>query len=175
MTEVQRGSDPAFAELYRRHKAEIFTFCRRMMSGDEDAASDIFQEVFIRAYEKAGQFRSGTNVTGWIFMIARNMCLNVLRTKQPCDRIDQHDGLVSTDRSLAPEYDEEQHSLRQKLEDALSALPIDFREAFMLRELDGFSYSEIATMTGTTLAMTKVRIYRAKQRLRELLAPYLAE
>jgi RNA polymerase sigma-70 factor (ECF subfamily) len=172
---VSDGSDPAFAELYRRHKSEIFTYCLRMMSGDEDAASDLFQEVFIRAYEKAGQFRAGTNVTGWLFMIARNMCLNTLRTKRPCERIDLHPTLASSDRSLAPEYDEEQHFLRERLEEALKALPIDFREAFMLREFDGFSYSEIATMTGTTLAMTKVRIYRAKQRMRELLAPYLAE
>jgi len=175
ITAVSDGNDRAFAELYRRHKAEIFTYCLRMMSGDEDAASDLFQEVFIRAYEKAGQFRAGTNVTGWLFMIARNMCLNAIRVKRPCDRIDMHPMLANRDRSLAPEYDEEQHTLRQKLEEALSALPVDFREAFMLREFDGFSYSEIATMTGTTLAMTKVRIYRAKQRMRELLAPYLAE
>ena len=175
LTGFRDGNEAAFAELYRRHKAEIFTYCLRMMGGDSEAASDIFQEIFIRVYEKAGQFRAGSNVTGWLYMIARNMCLNTLRTKRPFETIELHPMLANSDRSLAPEYDEEQHYLRERLEEALRSLPVEFREAFMLREFDGFSYSEIATMTGATLGMTKVRIYRAKQRMRELLAPYLAE
>jgi RNA polymerase sigma-70 factor (ECF subfamily) len=171
----QKGNDRAFAELYGRHKAEIYTYCLRMMGGDADLANDVFQEVFIKVYEKAAQFREGTNVSGWLYMIARRMCLNVFRTKRPCETIDLHPTLASDDRSLAPEYDEEQHFLREKLEQALTALPVEFREPFMLREFDGFSYGEIAEMTGTTLAMTKVRIYRAKQRMRELLAPFVSE
>ncbi len=172
----QKSSDErAFAELYQRHKADLYTYCLRMMSGDRDKASDIFQEVFIRAFEKSAQFRSGTNIAGWLYMIARNMCLNTHRNSHPAERLDGPDVtlamLASTDRSLAPEYDEEQHFLRRKLEEALARLPLEFREPFMLREFDGFTYREIAAMTGITLGMTKVRIYRAKQRMRELLAP----
>jgi len=167
------GDERAFAELYRRHKAEVYTYCLRMMSGDRDAANDLFQEVFIKAFEKADQFRVGTNVTGWIYMIARNLCLNAIRDRRPNDALDAHPMLASRDRSLAPEYDEEQHFLRQKLEEALQALPLEFREPFMLREFDGFTYSEIAQMTGATLSVTKVRIYRAKQKMRELLGPYI--
>jgi len=169
------ANEAAFAELYRRHKPDIYTYCLRMMAGDRDRASDIFQEVFIKAFEKAEQFRSGTNVVGWLYMIARNQCLNFIRNERPCEHLDDHSSLESFDRSLAPEYDEEQHSLRRKLEQALAALPVEFREPFILREFDGFTYREIADMTGTTLGMTKVRIYRAKQRMRELLAPQLAE
>jgi hypothetical protein len=61
------------------------------------------------------------------------------------------------------------------LEKAIAALPEEFREPFILREFDGFSYTEIAEMTGTTLAITKVRIHRAKQKMREILKPYLHE
>jgi RNA polymerase sigma-70 factor (ECF subfamily) len=167
--------DRAFAELYRRHKSEIYTYCFRMMNRDREAASDLFQEVFVRAYERATQFRSGNNVRGWLYTIARNLCLNAHRGKRPTDSIDLFPSLESKDRSLAPEYDEEQHFLRERLETAIAELPAEFREAFVLRELDGFSYAEIAEMTGTTLPMTKVRIYRAKERLRVLLKPYLAE
>jgi len=173
------GDERAFAELYNRHKADIYTYCLRMMSGDPDKASDIFQEVFIRAFEKSEQFRTGTNVAGWLYMIARNMCLNTHRNVHPVERLDGPDAslasLASTDRSLAPEYDEEQHFLRRKLEEALAQLPLEFREPFMLREFDGFTYREIAAMTGITMGMTKVRIYRAKQRMRELLAPAFSE
>ena len=167
-------NEAAFAELYSRHKAEIYTYCLRMMSGDADRASDVFQEVFIKAFEKAKQFRNGSNVVGWIYTIARNMCLNAIRKEHPCETLEDLTLQESHDRSLAPEYDEEQHFLRKKLEDALRMLPVEFREPFMLREFDGFTYNEIALMTGATLAMTKVRIYRAKQRMRELLTPHLA-
>src|SRR5581483_2168349 len=121
--------------------------------------------------EKSSQFREGTNVVGWIYMIARNLCLNTIRNERPTESLDSQETLVSIDRSLAPEYDEEQHFLRRKLEEALATLPVEFREPFILREFDGFTYREIAEMTGTTLGMTKVRIYRAKQRMRELLSP----
>ena len=61
------------------------------------------------------------------------------------------------------------------LEQAIGLLPVEFREPFILREFDGFSYGEIAKMTGATLGMTKIRIYRAKQKMRELLKPYLGD
>lgn len=177
-----RLREDAFAELYRRHKADIYTYCLRMMGRDEERAKDLFQEVFIRAYERAAQFRSevnsdGTegNVRGWLYTIARNLCLNALRTRRPVDSIELHPTLANQDRSLAPEYDEEQHFLRERIESAVAALPVEFREAFVLREFDGFSYAHIARMTGTSLSVTKVRIWRAKERLRTLLQPYLAE
>src|ERR1051325_919986 len=66
-------SDRAFAELYRRHKAEIYTYCLRMMNRDREATNDLFQEVFVRAYERAAQFRSGSNVRGWLYTIARHL------------------------------------------------------------------------------------------------------
>ena len=171
----QLGDERAFAELYTRRKREVYTFCVRMLAGDRDLASDAFQETFIKVYEKAQSFRSGSNVMGWLYMIARNTCLNLHRAKRPNEQLDDQHMLVSSDRSLAPEFGEEQHYLRQVLEDAIALLPAEFREPFILREFDGFAYGEIAAMTGTSLATTKVRIYRAKQRLRELMRPFLQE
>jgi RNA polymerase sigma-70 factor (ECF subfamily) len=169
----QHGDERAFAELYTRRKREIYTFCVRMLGGDRDLANDAFQETFIKVYEKGQSFRSGANVMGWLFMIARNTCLNLHRAKRPSETLDDQPMLVSSDRSLAPEYGEEQHYLRELLEQAIALLPEDFREPFILREFDGFSYGEIAKMTGVSLPTIKVRIYRAKQRLRELLKPFL--
>jgi RNA polymerase sigma-70 factor, ECF subfamily len=171
----QSGDERAYAELYVRRKSEVYTFCLRMLGGDADAASDAFQEVFIKVYEKGDTFRDGTNVMGWLYMIARNTCLNVHRAKKPNDTIENHQSLMSSDRTLAPEFSQEQSFLRDMLEKAIASLPEEFREPFILREFDGFSYSEIAEMTGTTLAITKVRIHRAKQKMREILRPYLHE
>jgi RNA polymerase sigma-70 factor, ECF subfamily len=171
----QTGDERAYAELYVRRKSEVYTFCLRMLGGDADAASDAFQDVFIKVYEKGDTFRDGTNVMGWLYMIARNTCLNVHRAKKPNDTIENHQSLMSNDRTLAPEFGQEQSFLRDMLEKAIASLPEEFREPFILREFDGFSYSEIAEMTGTTLAITKVRIHRAKQKMREILRPYLHE
>jgi RNA polymerase sigma-70 factor (ECF subfamily) len=169
------GEQQAFAELYGRHKQQIYTYCVRMLGGDQDLASDAFQEVFIKVSEKASQFREGSNVTGWLFMIARNTCLNVFRGRKPNECLDDHAELESADRSLAPEFGEEQNFLRAKLEQAIAELPVDYREPLVLREFDGLGYAEIAKLTGTSLSVTKVRIYRAKQKLREILRPYVTE
>ncbi len=169
------GDERAFAELYVRRKSEIYTFCMRMLDGDPDAASDAFQETFIKVYEKANTFREGTNVLGWLYMIARNTCLNVHRAKRPIESIEGHLELQSQDRRMNPEFREEQTFLRQMLEQAIMQLPSEFREPFILREFDGFSYAEIAKLTSATLGVTKIRIHRAKQKMRELLRPYLRD
>ena len=171
----QAGDERAYAELYVRRKSEVYTFCLRMLAGDADAASDAFQEVFIKVYEKGDTFRDGTNVMGWLYMIARNTCLNMHRARKPNDTIENHQSLMSSDRTMGPEFGQEQSFLREMLERAITSLPEEFREPFILREFDGFSYAEIAEMTGTTLAVTKVRIHRAKQKMREILRPYLHE
>lgn len=171
----QSGDERAYAELYTRHKSEVYTFCLRMVGGDPDVASDAFQEVFIKIYEKAGTFRDGNNVMGWVYMIARNTCLNIHRSKKPNDALDNYDSLVSSDRTMGPEFAQEQTFLRELLEKAIAQLPHEFREPFILREFDGFGYDEIAKMTDTTLAVTKVRIHRAKQKMREMLRPYLQD
>ncbi len=88
---AQSRDEQAFAELYYRHKSEIYTYCVRMMSGDRDKASDIFQEVFIRVFERAEQFRIGSNVAGWLYTIARNQCLNTHRNQHSSERLDSAD------------------------------------------------------------------------------------
>ncbi|MEI8135195.1 MAG: sigma-70 family RNA polymerase sigma factor [bacterium] len=175
LTAFCSGEERAFAELYTRYKSEIYTFCLRMLGGDSAEAGDAFQETFIKVYEKRDTFRYGENVRGWLYMIARNVALNVYRSKRPEETIEFHQHLQSTERSLSPEFLGEQNSLREALEEAISKLPIEFREPFILREFDGLGYQEIADVTGTTISIVKVRIHRAKGRLRKMLAPVITD
>src|SRR5437764_10032479 len=69
LTAFRSGDERAFAELYTRYKAEIYTFCLRMLGGDSAEAGDAFQETFIKVYEKIHSFRYGENVRGWLYMI----------------------------------------------------------------------------------------------------------
>jgi RNA polymerase sigma-70 factor (ECF subfamily) len=175
LTAFRSGDERAFAELYTRYKAEIYTFVLRMLGGDSAEAGDAFQETFIKVYEKLDTFRYGENVRGWLYMIARNVALNVYRSKRPEETIEFHQDLQSNERSLSPEFRGEQNSLRTALEEAIAKLPPEFREPFILREFDGLAYPEIAEITGTTMSITKVRIHRAKQRLRKMLAPVITD
>jgi RNA polymerase sigma-70 factor (ECF subfamily) len=175
LTAFKAGEERAFAELYTRYKSEIYTFCLRMLGGDSAEAGDAFQETFIKVYEKIASFRYGENVRGWLYMIARNVALNVYRSKRPEETIEFHQDLQSDERRLSPEFYGEQNSLREALEAAIAKLPIEFREPFILREFDGLGYPEIAEITGTTMSITKVRIHRAKQRLRKMLAPVITD
>jgi RNA polymerase sigma-70 factor (ECF subfamily) len=175
LTAFKAGEERAFAELYNRYKAEIYTFCLRMLGGNTGEAGDAFQESFIKVYEKAATFTYGENVRGWLYMIARNVALNYYRTKRPEETIEFHQELESTERQLSPEFYGEQRSLRDTLEEAISRLPHEFREPFILREFDGLAYPEIADITGASLSLVKIRIHRAKQRLRKMLAPIMAE
>ena len=175
ITAVRDGEERAFAELYTRYKGEIYTFCLRMLGGDSAEAGDAFQETFIKVYEKIESFRYGANVRGWLYMIARNVALNVYRSKRPEETIEFHQNLQSTERSLSPEFNGEQNSLREALEEAIAKLPVEFREPFILREFDGLGYPEIAEITNASLTITKVRIHRAKQKLRKMLAPVITD
>lgn len=175
LTAFRNGDEHAFAEFYTRYKSEIYTFCLRMLGGDSAEAGDAFQETFIKVYEKPESFRYGENVRGWLYMIARNIALNVYRSKRPEETIEFHRNLPSNERRLSPEFNGEQNSLRMALEEAIAKLPIEFREPFVLREFDGLAYPEIAEITGTTMNVTKVRIHRAKQKLRKMLAPIITD
>lgn len=175
LSAFKAGEERAFAELYNRYKSEIYTFCLRMLGGNTGEAGDAFQESFIKVYEKAATFTYGENVRGWVYMIARNVALNYYRTKRPEETIEFHQELESTERQLSPEFYGEQRSLRDTLEEAIARLPHEFREPFILREFDGHGYPEIAEITGASLSLVKIRIHRAKQRLRKMLAPIMAE
>jgi RNA polymerase sigma-70 factor (ECF subfamily) len=173
----QHGDEDGYVELYLRRQAEVFTFALRLAGGDRDLASDLFQETFIKVYRKAHTFRavvskdgqSGTNVLGWLYTIVRTTYLNHKRRRTLVGLDDMAVELPSTDRSLSPEYREEQATLKERVEGAILSLAIEIREPFVLREFDGLSYQEISDQLQITLGAVRQRIYRAKLAMREQL------
>ncbi|MDP4243991.1 MAG: sigma-70 family RNA polymerase sigma factor [Bacteroidota bacterium] len=162
-----QGNEEAYVELYLRRQAEVYTFCLRLAGGDRDLASDLFQETFIKVFRKAHTFREGTNVLGWLYTIVRTTYLNHKRKRALVGIDDSHEELQSTDRSMHPEYREEQATLKERVERAISNLPVEIRDPFILREFDGFSYQEISEQLHLTLGGVRQRIYRAKLAMRE--------
>ncbi len=177
LARFQQGDEDGYVELYLRRQAEVFTFALRLTGGDRDLASDLFQETFIKVYRKAHTFRtilsqdghSGTNVLGWLYTIVRTTYLNHKRRRTLVGLDETASELPSTDRTLSPEFREEQSTLRERVEGAILSLPIEIREPFVLREFDGLSYQEIAIQLQITLGAVRQRIYRAKLAMRERL------
>lgn len=158
----------AFLEIYRRYSPRIFAYCKRFL-GDREDAMDVFQDTFVRFYQSAKENREMTNLPAFLLRIARNLCLNVLRHKKQTSEIEDYMKSISTEK------ENEENELLNLIKVALSKLPDDYREIFILREYQGMSYNEIAKHLNISLPLVKVRLFRAKEKLREILAPYISE
>ncbi|HVZ37933.1 MAG TPA: RNA polymerase sigma factor [Candidatus Kapabacteria bacterium] len=168
MDRFKEGDETAFVELYNRYRRRVYAYCIRMISS-QDQADDLFQEVFIRVARKRHRFLAGS-FSAWLFAIARNLCLNAIR-----DRV-SHVALEDVADSLQTAADEAEYDQSLEiLKEAIDHLPADLREPLVLRVYSGLSYQEIADLTQAKLATVKVRIFRAKQRLHEMLAPYFMD
>lgn len=167
MSAEKKVAEPAFAELYARYAGRVYAYCYRIM-GDRDEADDVYQETFIRFYESAQRVEEMTNVPGFLIKIARNLCLNYRRNKKKTVEFDDLQTVFQTKTQDGPE-------VLQLLTMALDMLPDDYREAFVLREYEGLSYGEIADIIDIPLPTVKIRIFRAKKKLRQFLTPYLAD
>lgn len=163
-----KESEDAFLEIYRRYAGRIFAYCKRFLGNREDAM-DVFQETFIKFYQTSKEDREMTNLPGFILKIARNLCLNSLRQKRQSSELEDYMSFINIDKA------NENTELLNLIKSALTQLPEDYREVFILREYEGMSYNEIAEHLNISLALVKVRLYRAKEKLREILAPYISE
>ena len=162
----KKTAEAAFAILYQRHSPRIYAYCRRFL-GNKDDAQDVFQETFVRFLETTSQNRVMTNVPAFLLKITRNLCVNVKRKER--NPITFEDYMVSDDSG------NENDELLKLIKMAMDILPDEYRDIFLLREYDGLTYQEIADVMNSSLATVKIRLFRAKQRIREILTPYLAD
>ncbi len=161
-------SERAFTELFNRYSSRIYAYCRRFL-GEREEALDVFQETFLKFHQSATKEREMTNVPGFLITIARNLCMNVKRRERP--NVTFEDYMSGNDE----EPNNDKNELLDLIKNALELLPDDYKEVFILREYDGLSYSEIAKLTNNSVANVKVRIHRAKQKIKDVLQPYLNE
>lgn len=159
-------AEKAFSELYVRYAPKIYAFCFRFL-GNREEAQDIFQETFLRFYERAKNLREATNIYGFLLVIARNLCINHSR--------DSKYSVVYQDyMSFSNENRLESDEILNLIKSSLEILPNDLKEVFILKEYNGLSYLEIANITGLKINTVRIKLYRAKKKLRSILAPYFA-
>lgn len=169
VSEFLAGNDRAFLKLYSKYEAPLLVYCRRMIPNR--VAEDAFQEIWLKIFELRKREVQITNFRALLFRSARNLCLNLLRLEQT--RAGSGDVLSKILAKDETSFDSEQKEIQTLLRRALAKLPFEQREAFVLHEYSGYSYQEIATMMSTSESNIKVRAYRARIRLRKLIASWL--
>jgi len=163
----QQGDVDAFAELYTRHSARIFSLAARM-AGSPETGEDLLQEIFLQAYRKIGGFKGDAAIGTWLYRLALNHCLDFVRSRQA--KMDKATGTIDDDeRPAALMARRESPSERIDLERAMQQLPSGCREVFVLHDVEGYEHKEIAAMLGIAEGTSKSQVFKARMKLRALL------
>ncbi len=183
LTELQAGSETAFDWLVTYYHAPVYNVILGIL-GDPSDAADGTQEVFLKAFRGIRGFRHGSSLKTWLYRIAirealnhkrwfkRHLQKNVSIDAEPEEghaHIDIEDLCASPFEQLAAQ--EMQHAVQS----ALQSVPNVFRVAVILRDLEGFSYEEVAEILECSIGTVKSRILRGRRALKEILEPLLAE
>ena len=176
------GDARAFQELVVRYRGRLLSFVGRMI-GDRERAEDLVQEAFLRVYRHLHRFDPTKKFSTWIYTIASNLAKNELRNRgrSPlvyCESVrapgeDEPRHLQFEDTSTRPDDMFASRYLREMVDVTVATLSPHHREVFVMRELEGRSYEEIATLTRCHLGTVKSRLNRARHAFAEHIAPYL--
>ena len=176
---AQKGHAKAFSELVRRHHVRVFHTAFGMVGNREDA-DDLAQLAFIKAFQSLHRFKGQALFSTWLYRISINCCLDWIKSQQRKYDVKmddewwykQADGEALFADTKRTDYLVEQGELRDVLAHAMSQMPPIFRSVLVLRELNGLSYQEIASVEGCSVGTVKSRLFRARIQLRKLLRPF---
>lgn len=173
MLALQRGEDLALNRLMARWERPLRSFLYRSTHNEQDAL-DLAQETFVRIYQHRARYRAGSRFSTWMFQIALNLARDHARRarRRPTDALEAAPEQFTTATPRAEATDAEAATAVRA---AVAALPEDLREAVLLSEFHNLSHAEIAGIVGTTPKGVETRLYRAREKLRSLLARYLRE
>jgi RNA polymerase sigma-70 factor (ECF subfamily) len=178
---AKAGDSDGFRTLVQRHSRSVFRLAYRM-TGNEFDAEDVVQETFLRAYKQLDNYESRSSFGTWIYRIASNYALDVIRARKR--HTDHHVTAVDGDgthileqvKASDPGQDRVYYSaqIREKLDCALGELSPQERTAFLLRHFEGKSIDEIGTVLSLGTSATKNSIFRAVRKVRDALEPVVS-
>ena len=146
----------------------------RWLVGNREDAEDVVQESFTKAFQAVDQFRGG-DARAWLLTIVRNTALNLIRRRPKLEMEWNENMPEPADRSPGPELELVQQSRRNRVRSAIARLPQEFREALILREIEGLAYKEIAAVLSIPTGTVMSRLARARNLLLQELKPEKGE
>lgn len=167
---VRSGQTAAFAEIINRYKDSLVGYLIRLL-GNRERAEDIAQDTFLRFYQRSGSYEERGQLKAYLFRIATNQLRSEERRAFRWDRIR---GLLRPSNGGPPAQEKAllQDELKRELLKAISNLPLRYRAALVLREIEGWSYRSISKTLDCSEGTVKSRIYRGRGLLKRSLAPY---
>ena len=169
----QQGDARAFRHIYEIYRDRVFALCRHM-AGNRDDAEDLTQEVFIQAFRHVGSFRAESSFGTWLYRIAANRCMAETRKRRPVfGDVTEIENVVPLSGGQNPEQELVHKELVQRVEAAIASLPEGQRLLFVLATQVGMKYRDIGQIVDCSEDAVKVRVHRARKRVRDMLKKYL--
>ena len=176
--QVQKGNKNAFNLLVVRHQNKVMNIVSRYVKNSGDVA-DVTQEAFIKAYRALPNFRGESAFYTWLYRIAVNSAKNYLTSqgrKPPASDVDAseadyYDGSDALKENNSPERSLLSDELQEKLFSTIDGLPDDLKAAITLREIEGLSYEEIATVMECPVGTVRSRIFIAREAIDKVILP----
>jgi len=181
LEKLRRGDALAYERLVAEHSGDVYALLYRLTT-DPEEARDLTQETFLRAFQSIARFRGDSSLKTWIYRIAINQARNRWRwwrrrkrdVTVSLDATDEHRdkplaATLPSDNSPSPEQETLAHEREAQLREALQGLRRSYREAVILRDVEGFSYEEIARTLQISIGTVKSRISRGRLELRHQL------
>ena len=182
---LQQHDERAFNEIVEAYEQQVFHLVHRIV-GRRDEAEDLVQDVFVQVFKAIGSFRGDAKLSTWIYRIAVNLCNN--KTKylkrrhsdaqeelEPALEREQEAHGLSYSGAALPDQVLQGQQLEQIFKRCIQEMDDDFRQAFILRDLEGLSYEEVADIMGLAAGTVKSRIHRARAVLRDKVSRALGE
>jgi len=183
ISRVLQGDYEAFEQLVAKYQGRMYRHLRKMVR-DQQQAEDLLQETFLNAYKGLAGFKGSSSFSTWLFRIASNNALMFLRKHRP-EGV-EYDDEIKTDTdspflTASPEFMNTPLEIllsiegRGKIEEAIEDLPVLYRSAIVLRDVEGFTLAEVAEIMESSVAAVKSRLHRARHAVRESLVSYYDE
>ncbi len=160
------GDGAAFEQVYARHAGRVYSLAYRMVGAGE--AEDIVQDIFMLAHRKLGSFRGDSSLGTWLYRMATNHCLDVLRSRHArmMERTSSLDAPEAAEPVAPPPLG---RVAPLDLERAIQALPAACRAAFVLHDVEGFGHQEVGAALGISEGTSKSQVHKARLRIRAFL------
>ncbi len=159
------GDERALREIWTQHAPHIDAVVRRLV-GDADQAADIAQEVWVQIFRSLPSFRGDSQFATWAHRIAVNQTLNALRKVRRLQKTE----VGIEDDSASVEMNDERAMIAASIEEATAKLPTGARTVFLLHDVEGYTHEDIARELGITAGASKSQLFKARAKLRRLLA-----
>ena len=175
----QQDDERAFGELVSRYESKVYSLALKMLRNPEDA-EDVLQDTFLRAYRGIKSFKGNSTFSTWIYRITANSALMRLRKRQlptvSIDDADEREAPINiADWAPGPVEQMLNQETQAAMTEAIDSLPPEFRQVFVLRDIEELSNAEVAEILDLSVAAVKSRLHRARLKVRNRLAPYFIE